>query len=100
MRPQGSYGPVGQALLVAARSGPGTVVQLAQRAQVGVKCARYTATRLCAAGELQVLQEGRPAVLAAASVGAASAAVEGGGYEDLVMLDAAYWARPAGVGMG
>lgn len=93
MRPQGSYGPVGQALLVAARSGPGTVVQLAQRAQVGVKCARYTATRLCAAGELQVLQEGRPAVLAAAQ----QAAPANDAYEALVMLDAAFWARPAGV---
>lgn len=48
----------------AAAAGPGTVRQLAARAQVGMRCAAYTAHRLVAAGHLQVLDARRPTVLA------------------------------------
>ena len=89
MRPTGTWGPVGAALLHAAHQGPGTVAELAQRAQVGFKSARYTATRLCQAGELQVVQGGRPQVLAPAVYQPA------GPHDALVMLDAAFWGGAA-----
>jgi hypothetical protein len=44
---------------------PGTVVQLAHRAQVGMQVARYTASRMVDRQQLLVLEPGRPAVLAA-----------------------------------
>lgn len=59
-------GEVGVALLHAAKRGPGTVVQLAERACVGYGAARYTASRLVSAGALVPLSAGRPAVLGAA----------------------------------
>lgn len=58
-------GEVGVALLQAAKGGPGTVVQLAERACVGYGAARYTASRLVSAGALVPLTAGRPAVLGA-----------------------------------
>lgn len=63
-RPHGAMGAVAKALLSAAASGPGTVVQLAERACVGYAAARYTASRLVSAGALSPLCSGRPAVLA------------------------------------
>lgn len=57
-------GEVSIALLEAARQGPGTVVDLAARAQVGRHAARYTASRLVTRGELVALNAGRPAMLA------------------------------------
>lgn len=63
MRPRGSYGPVAQAMLAAARSGPAPVAVLAQRAQVGFAAAAYTASRLVSAGQLQRVNVGRPALL-------------------------------------
>lgn len=65
MRPRGSYGDVALALREAASAAPGTVAQLAERACVGYDAARYTASRLVRAGDLVVLEGGRPAVLTA-----------------------------------
>ena len=68
MRPRGSYGDVALALISAAERQPGTVSELAERACVGYDAARRTASRLRAAGDLLVLDGGRPAVLAAPSL--------------------------------
>jgi hypothetical protein len=64
MRPRGSYGEVALALCNAAQSGPASVRVLAERAQVGYGAARYTASRLVSAGDLVVVDGGRPSVLA------------------------------------
>lgn len=64
-RPVGAYGPVAKALCDTARSSPGAVRELCARAQVAYSRGRYTASRLVEAGELVVLQPGRPAVLGA-----------------------------------
>lgn len=69
MNRRGCYGDVAVALLGAAREGPGTVRTLAQRAQVGYGAAWYTATRLKERGELVVVEDGRPAVLAVPPAG-------------------------------
>jgi hypothetical protein len=65
MRPRGTHGDVAAALLQAAQTLPGTVRDLAGRAQVGYATARYTVSRLVDRGELVVHAAGRPAVLAA-----------------------------------
>lgn len=65
MRPRGSYGPVAQALIDAARAAPGAVRELCERAQVGYSAGQYTASRLVDSGALVVLEPGRPAVLGA-----------------------------------
>lgn len=64
MRPRGSYGEVAQAMLAAAKRGPGPVRELAQRAQVGYGAAAWTCSRLVARGELVADRSVRPAVLA------------------------------------
>lgn len=64
MRPRGSYGEIGRALLAAAAVGPATVSALAERAQVGSAAARVTASRLIERGDLVVIEVGRPAVVA------------------------------------
>jgi hypothetical protein len=64
MRPRGTHGDIAAALLQAAQT-PGTVRDLAGRAQVGYATARYTVSRLVDRGELVVHAAGRPAVLAA-----------------------------------
>lgn len=65
-RPRGSYGAVAKALLGAAvAGGPAPVRVLAERACVGYRVARYTASRLVACGDLEVHADSRPAVLAA-----------------------------------
>lgn len=66
MRPRGSYGDVALAIKQAAEIGPGKVRELAQRACVGQAVARYTCSRLVARGELMVIEDRRPAVLAVA----------------------------------
>lgn len=66
MRPRGSYGEVALALKQAAMEGPGPVRELAQRACVGYSVARYTCSRLVDRGELMVIEDRRPAVLAVA----------------------------------
>lgn len=73
MRPRGSYGEVALALRTAAQSGPAPVRVLAERAQVGYSAARYTASRLVSAGDLVVVDEGRPSVLAVPPLGEALA---------------------------
>ena len=65
MRPRGSYGEVGRALIDQAKKQPGTVRELAQRAQVGFHVAAPSVCRLLKAGELVQLQEKRPMVVAA-----------------------------------
>jgi hypothetical protein len=59
-RIRGQYGPVAQALLQAADEQPGTVRELAQRANVGYAVSRYSVSRLVSAG-VCVLDGGRPA---------------------------------------
>jgi len=66
LRPRGTRGEVARALLDAAAAQPGTVRDLAARAQVGVRSARYTASRLVSCGALAPVADGRPAVLARA----------------------------------
>lgn len=61
-RPRRAPGPVAEALLDVATE-PGTVRQLAERAQVGRRAAWYTVTRLVQRGQLVVVESGRPAVL-------------------------------------
>lgn len=73
-RPVGAYGPVAKALCDSARSSPGAVRDLCARAQVAYAQGRYTASRLVEAGELVVLQPGRPAVLGAPAGGVAAGA--------------------------
>lgn len=58
-------GALAQALLDAARHGPGTVRELAARSQVAFEAARYTASRLVARGELVEVTQGKPVILAA-----------------------------------
>jgi hypothetical protein len=66
MRPRGSYGEVTCALVRAASEGPGTVRELAARAQVGFAVAERKASVLVDRGDLVVLDGGcRPRVLAA-----------------------------------
>ena len=57
-------GELACALLKAASFGPAPVRVLAERSQVGYDAARYTASRLVSAGDLVVLDGGRPSVLA------------------------------------
>ena len=70
MRPRGDFS---RELHAAALQGPGTVTELAHRAQVGLRVARYTASRMLARGDLVPLTEGRPVVLGAAAAGQAPA---------------------------
>jgi hypothetical protein len=62
MRP---HGDIRLALFRAAEQAPGNVRQLAERAQVGYKAARYTTSRMVDCNELMVIDASRPAVLAA-----------------------------------
>jgi hypothetical protein len=59
--------PVGEVAMALQRAAsvPGTVVELAHRAQVGMQVARYTASRMVDRQQLLVLDSARPAVLAA-----------------------------------
>lgn len=65
-RPRGHFGPVAQALLRQVEAQPGTVREVAERAQVGYGAAAYTISRLVRQG-LCVLDGGRPAVVARSS---------------------------------
>lgn len=60
MRP---IGDIARAMRQAAEVGPGTVRDLACRAQVGYGLARCTATRLVQRGDLVVVSEERPMIL-------------------------------------
>lgn len=60
MRP---IGEVRLAMKQAWAQGPAPVTEAAARACVGLGAARYTASRMVEAGDLVVIQPGRPAVL-------------------------------------
>lgn len=90
MRPVGSYGDLAQALADAAVHGPGTVRQLAERAQVGYQAAAYTASRMVQRGQLEVVSERRPAVLCIPERGNDEAAQSGTG---MAALCAAWFGR-------
>lgn len=60
MRP---IGDVRLAMKQAWAQGPAPVTEAAQRACVGLSVARYTASRMVGAGDLVVVQPGKPAVL-------------------------------------
>lgn len=60
-------GEVAAAMLAQARERPGTVRELAARAQVGYRLGRYTASRMLLRGELVRVLGSRPAVLCASS---------------------------------
>ena len=66
-RPNGSVGTIARALIDHARE-PGTVRELAARAQVGFDAAVYTCSRLRASGELVAVSAARPAQLIAAAI--------------------------------
>lgn len=63
MRP---LGEISRVMLDMAAQQPGTVRELAERAQVGYDAARYTATRLVERGQLVRVADERPAVLGVA----------------------------------
>ena len=62
MRP---HGEIRMALLDAAKQAPGTVRELAERAQVGFATAKYTASRMIDTDQLVRVEDGRPARYAA-----------------------------------
>lgn len=90
-RPAGSFGELSGALLTAAQAGPGTVRELAARAQVGFDAARYRAPYLVRAGALQVVQPGRPQVLGVAAVAAPAGRPA---EEAFALLARSFWERP------
>lgn len=89
-RPRGSFGEIGRAMVNAAASGPASVRELAERAQVGYDAARYTASRLVRMGALEVAEEGRPVVLAIAG---ASQRAEPEAIEQLEVAIRSFWER-------
>lgn len=95
MRPPGSYGPVVRALCSAAKAGPGSYRDLAERAQVGYGSARRTTSRMVARGDLVVLDgNARPAILAAPTGHAVTP--QGDAMADaLDALHRSFWDLPA-----
>lgn len=94
-RLRGQYGPVAQALLQAVEQQPGTVRELAQRANVGYAVAKYSVSRLVSAG-VCVLDGGRPATVARYVAPAeAEVVVEPGIYDALDALQACWRMPPA-----
>lgn len=89
MRPRGTFGEVGRALLSEAQRQPGTVKQLAERAQVGYHAAASTASRYVQGGQLVRVGGGRPAVLAVAL------AVEAPAGDAFLILSMSLWQRQA-----
>ena len=93
MRPRGSLGEIGKAMREQALQHPGTVRDLAIRSQVGLRCARYTATRLVQCGVLAPMNPGeRPAVL-----GPAMDAPPPSNDDAVVMLSRAFWLQGSGM---
>jgi hypothetical protein len=84
-------GELAEALSQAASQGPGCVLELAARAQVGRAAAKYTASRMVARGELVVVEDGRPAVLGLPDLSMAGDDLECA----FVILDASFWDRPS-----
>lgn len=74
-------GEVRTALMQAASLEPGTVRELAARAQVGFGAAAYTCSRLQSAGQLVRVSDGRPARLVAT---AASTRSSGPGWAQML----------------
>lgn len=90
MRP---HGDIRMALLKAAEEAPGSVRELAERAQVGYTAARYTASRMLDRDELMVVEEGRPARLSAPNC----PAIPPGGEtlaDALQRLHRSFWDQP------
>ncbi|MEX8518261.1 MAG: hypothetical protein AB3X44_07080 [Leptothrix sp. (in: b-proteobacteria)] len=87
-RPRGTFGAVAQALLAAAGQQPGTVRELAMRAQVGHAAARYTACRLLEQGALKPQSDTRPHVLAVPDADADAALTD-------LQSCLSSWVRPA-----
>ncbi len=86
MRPRGSYGEVASALLDRAEE-PGTVREIALRAQVSVPVARYTISRLVDRGDLVVLDGSRPATVM-------RAAAEDAADDPFELLERSFWELP------
>ena len=90
-------GELNQALAAAARDKPGTVCELAARAQVGQAVARYTASRMAMRGELVPVGTvrppgvGRPAVV----YGMPQATPDAPPGPDALHLALLGWFRPA-----
>lgn len=63
-RPRGTFGDLSLQLIRAAQQGPGTVRELAERAQVSADAARFRASRLVACGALVPVADRRPRLLA------------------------------------
>lgn len=102
-RPRGSFGDVALALRGAARLGPATVRELAERACVGYDAARYTASRLVDRGELVVLDgQVRPVVLASPHPSPHPSPQEATERDSMSMaldrLQHAWWSSPAFTG--
>jgi hypothetical protein len=89
MRPRGSFGEVGRALLAEAQRQPGTVREIAARANVGYQLAKTTATRYVQGGQLVKLNAQRPAVLGAGMPGSAAPVVVEG--DALLILTLGLW---------
>lgn len=94
MRPYTAYGEVRTALGKAAEDGPGSVRELAVRAQVGYAAAKYTASRMLDRDELVVWQSGKPAKLALPNCPAIAPAGETLAAA-LQKLQQSFWERPA-----
>lgn len=87
MRPRGSYGEVASALLERAET-PGTVREIAHRAQVSVPVARYTISRLVERGDLVILDGGRPATVVRAAADDEEQA------DPFELLERSFWELP------
>jgi hypothetical protein len=92
MRPRGSYGGVAAALCAQAEQ-PMHVATLAQRCGVGMSRARYTVSRLIDAGELVVIDGGRPMTVVHRTVAQAAAPVACG-IEQLEAVMRGFWDQP------
>jgi hypothetical protein len=77
-------GDITKALIAAARQGPGTARELAERALVGRVVARFKVSAMIRRGDLIVIRAGRPALLALPADRAASA-------PPVIYLAAAWW---------
>jgi hypothetical protein len=86
MRPMG---PIAKAMRQAAAQQPGSVRELAERAQVGYAAACYTATRMVQRGQLVPLTTSRPVVLQAVDAAESPA-------EALPQRQVQWWVFPGG----
>lgn len=85
-------GDVRLALAKAWTQGPAPVREAAQRACVGMAAARYTASRMVDSGELVVVRDGKPAVLAPSGwLGQAPAAAAQNVNQALDVLGSVMW---------